>query len=205
MRMKWLANWLMTHRAHSLFTRLSAHLPSTGTLADIGSGTGHNAAEIRKCTSLRVCEFDVADLHWLGEGPTIISANHVPVCERTFDGVLMLFILHYLDSPQDLLVEARRISRFPIILLQSTYCGWWGRAVLVVREFLWGRMAWKLATIAGVIRSAKCPLLPRRYFTRAELLEVFEDAGFRVVTIEAARWLGLGVSRDLYVLESNQS
>ena len=41
--MKWLADWVMTHRATALVARIGSHLPAAGLVADIGSGTGHNA------------------------------------------------------------------------------------------------------------------------------------------------------------------
>ena len=200
--MKWLADRIMVHRAAALFDRVGPHLPSLGTIADIGSGTGHNAEEIRRRTTLSVREIDVADLHWVGPGPVIIEGNRVPVEDGAFEGLLMLFVLQYLDSPQELLAEVCRISRGPVIVLQSTYRGKWGRTVLGLREFLWGRLALRVAVGLRVLQPVECPLSPRRYFTRSELHRLFDAAGLVVVKSQPAEWLGLGVSRDLYVLES---
>jgi hypothetical protein len=203
--MKLLANRIMVRRAGSLFARVRSHLPSSGTIADIGSGTGHNADEIRRRTTLAVREFDVADLHWVGPGPMIIDRSRVPVDDGAFDGLLMLFVLQYPDSPQELLTEARRVSQGPLIVLQSVYRGWWGRMVLGLREFIWGRLALRVAVCLRVVRPVECPLLPRRCFTLPELHRLFESAGLVVVRSERAHWLGLCVSRDLYVLESKKS
>jgi SAM-dependent methyltransferase len=203
--MKWLAECVMARRARSLFARLGPHLPASGTIADIGSGTGHNAEEIRRRTALTVREFDVADLHWVGPGPAIVAGNRVPIDDRAFDGLLLLFVLQYPDSPRELLAEACRISRGSVIALQSTYRGEWGRAVLTMREFTWGRLALRVASAFRVVRPVECSLRPRRHFTRAELLQLFDDAGLVVVSFEPAEWPGLRVSRDLYVLETRSS
>ena len=203
--MKWLADRIMAHRATALFDRVGSHLPSAGTIADLGSGTGHNAEEIRRRTANSVREFDVADLHWVGPGPTIIEGNRVSVEDGAFDGVLLLFVLQYLDSPQELLLEVRRVSRGPVIVVQSVYRGGWGRTVLGLREFLWGRLALRVAVGLGVLSSVECPLSPRRYFTRTELHRLFDAAGLVVVKCEPAEWLGWGVSRDLFVLEAKKS
>ena len=203
--MKFLADRVMVHRASSLFARVRAHLPGSGTIADIGSGTGHNANEIRRRTPLAVREFDVADLHWVGPGPMIIDCSRVPADDGAFDGLLMLFVLQYPDAPQDLLKEARRVSQGPVIVLQSVCRGWWGRTVLSLREFVWGRLALRVAGCLCVVRPVECPLRPRRCFTRPELHRLFESAGLVVVKSEHAEWLGLCVSRDLYVLESKKS
>ena len=203
--MKWLADRIMVHRARSLFERVGPHLPGSGTIADIGSGTGHNAAEVRRRTTLSVCEFDVADLHWVGPGPVIFDGGRVPVDDGAFDGLLLLFVLQYVDSPHALLSEVRRVSRGPVIVVQSAYRGWWGRTVLGWREFVWGRLALRVAVGLRVLPPVKCPLSPRRYFTRPELHRLFDAAGLVIVKTEPTEWLGLGVSRDLFVLESKKS
>ena len=122
--MKWLADRIMVHRAIALFDRVGRHLPGSGTIADIGSGTGHNAEEIRRNTTLSVREFDVADLHWVGPGPVIFAGGRVPVDDGAFDGLLLLFVLQYVDSPHALLSEVRRVSHGPVIVVQSIYRGW---------------------------------------------------------------------------------
>ena len=55
--MKWAANIVMERRARALFLRVSPHLPLAGTIADIGSGTGHNAEQIHRS------EFVVHKIH----------------------------------------------------------------------------------------------------------------------------------------------
>ncbi len=199
--MKWLADRIMVHRATALFDRVGPHLPGTGTIADLGSGTGHNAEEIRRRTTLSVREFDVADLHWVGPGPVIVEGNRVPVEDGAFEGLLLLFVLQYLDSPHELFSEVRRVSCGPVIVVQSVYRGWWGRTVLGLREFVWGRLALRVAVGLRVLQPVECPLSPRRYFTRPELHRLFDAAGLVVVKCQPAEWIGLGVSRDLYVLE----
>ena len=203
--MKWLANRIMAHRATALFDRVGPHLPSAGTIADLGSGTGHNAEEIRRCTTLSVSEFDVADLHWVGPGPTVFEEPRIPADDGAFDGLLLLFVLQYVDSPHALFSEVRRVSRGPVIVVQSVYRGWWGRTVLGLREFVWGRLALRVAVGLGVLSSVECPLSPRRYFTRTELHRLFDAARLVVVKCEPAEWLGWGVSRDLFVLEAKKS
>jgi hypothetical protein len=53
-----------------------------------------------------------------------------------------------------------------------------------------------------LVRRANCPLLPRRFFSRRALLEEFDRSGFVVRKIHRSRWLGLIVSRDLFVLDA---
>ena len=199
--MKWLADRVMARRARSLLARIRRHLPSSGIIADVGSGTGHNGEAIRFGTHLAVQNFDVADLHWVGPRPVIFEETHVPASNRSFDALLMLFVLQYPQSPIELLTEARRVTRGRVIILQSTYYGWLGRIVLSIRECLWGRLAFRLAALARVVSATECPLTPRRYFTCSEIQQLFKSAGFTVLQMEPAKWIGLNVSRDLFVLE----
>jgi hypothetical protein len=199
---KWVADVIMQKRARALYRRVSRHLPLSGTIADIGSGTGHNADQIRRRTSLIVKEYDVADLHWIGPGPALMSAESVPATNRSFDALLLLFVLQYPEFVSRILSEARRVTVGPVIVLQSTYSGRWGRLVLWFREFFWGRMAFRLANFAGLVPSDQCPLHPRHVFTRQELLEQFHRTGFNVRTMDPSNWPGLNVSRDLFVLEA---
>jgi hypothetical protein len=200
---KWAANLLMEQRARDLFRRISPYLPATGTIADIGSGTGHNAQRIRRSTSLTVNEYDVADLHWVGPGPALFSGNSVPVSDHRFASLLLLFVLQYPDSVSPILKEAHRVTQGPVLVLQSTYTGTLGLFVLKCREFFWGRLAFHLAVMTRLVSRGECPVLPRRYFTRQELLDVFRQSGFVVRAIDELNWPGLNVSRDLFVLEAD--
>jgi hypothetical protein len=129
----------MEQRARALFLRVSPHLPVTGTIADIGAGTGHNAEQIRHRTGLIVNEYDVADLHWVGPGPTLMSDDAVPADDQCFASLLLLFVLQYPESVSRILLEARRVTQGSVIVLQSTYTGTHGLFVLRLREFFWGK------------------------------------------------------------------
>ncbi|HVV98897.1 MAG TPA: methyltransferase domain-containing protein, partial [Planctomycetaceae bacterium] len=152
--MRWIADIVMRRRARALFARLAPHLPRAGTIADIGSGTGHNAAHIQRQTALCVCEFDVADMHWIGAGPTLMPDDSIPAHDCRFSSLLMLFVLQYVESVPRLLQESRRVAEGPVIVLQSTYSGAWGRCVLRMREFFWGRGAYAVAALVRLVSGA---------------------------------------------------
>lgn len=201
--MKRLANLLMRHRASRLFGRIASHLPTEGTIADVGSGTGHNAEELRQRTRLIVNEYDVADLHWVGPGPMMLEGTAIPAPDQAFDSLLLLYVLQYPESVPTLLSEARRVTRGRVIVVQSTYSGRRSLFVLRLREFVWGRLAFSLAAWARLVRPNRCPLVPHHFFTRQELFSAFQSSGFDVRATETLNWPGLNVSRDLFVLEAS--
>ncbi len=202
--MKKLFNWIMCRRARALTAKLRGSLAPNWRVADVGSGSGHNAAYWRTALGVEVEEFDVADLHWVGTGPILWDGVRLPAATAEYDAVTLLYVLQYAPDPASLLQEVRRICSGRVLVLQSTYRGHWGCLCLAFREFVWGRIAFHVARLAQVIRPQACPLVPRRYFTREELQRTFEHFGFRVVSWEPDEWYGLNVSRDLYVLESTR-
>ena len=193
----------MVRRALALTVRLRGTLVSGCRVADIGSGSGHNAACSRMTFGVEVDEFDIADLHWVGAGPVVWDGTCVPAATAEYDVTTLLFVLQYVPHPADLLQELRRICSGRVLVLQSTYRGRWGCIALACREFVWGRIAFYVARLAGVIRAQACPLVPQRHFTREELRQIFDVSGFRVVSEEPDEWCGMNVSRDLYVLEAD--
>ena len=123
----------------------------------------------------------------------------------SFSSLLMLFVLQYPESVSPLLQEARRVSHGPVIVVQSTYSGTIGLLVLMFREFFWGRLAFRLASFARLMSCQTCPLWPRRYYKRAELLHEFHQSAFIVRTFLPSNGYGLNVSRDLFVLERDST
>lgn len=207
-RANWLRvwiDWLMDRRARRLAARIDAWIPRGGRLADLGSGTGHNAQVFRFKFDSTVDEFDVADLHWVGPGPRILEGQHLPVADSAYDAVALLFVLQYAADASQLLTEARRVSTSQIVVIQSTYRTAWGRAWLCCRGVIWGQFAYQMACLAGILKGPACSLTRRQLYTREDLRSLFQMAGLRVIHFEPSEWPGLMISRDLFVLEPMDS
>jgi hypothetical protein len=191
----------MSDRARQLTRRLEPWIPARSHVADIGSGTGHNAECWRCQLDASVDEFDVADLHWVGDGPMIFDGRTLAVSDANYSVVTLLFVLQYASDPKGLLHEARRVSAGRVILIQSTYRGIWGYFWLRVREFVWGPLAYGVARIAGIVKGPSCSLKSRTLFTREQLADLVRQTGLTVIQFEQESWPGMSISRDLYVLE----
>src|SRR5262245_51707709 len=203
--MKNLFDRIMHRRAEALTTTLRRFLAPGWRVADIGSGSGHNAAHWRTTLGVEVDEFDVADLHWVGAGPTLWNGARLPAATAEYNAATLLFVLQYATDPASLLQEVRRICAGHVLVVQSTYRGNWGYLWLALRELVWGRIAFFAARRAGVIPPQPCPLVPWRHFTREELRSTFDRFGFRVISWEPDEWQGMNVSRDLLVLEPTRA
>ncbi len=202
--MKRLADFIMHRRARRLLRRIRPFLPDRGTVADVGSGTGHNGELLRSDTGLDAVEFDVEDMHWTGPPPKLIRNGILPAEDGIADASLLLFVLQYPSDPAGVLAEASRITRGRVIVLQSTFDGPFAHAVLRLRDFFYGRFAFQMARCAGLISAGNCPLSPTHYFSRESLVAMFESAGLSVEQIEPETTFCVRLSRDLFILRRRE-
>lgn len=195
-------DWIMVRRARRLADRLRPFLPDSGRIADIGSGTGHNSEIFHGVLGpqVTIVPFDVADVHWVGPVPQWFDGERIPVPDGAFASAMLLFVLQYSPCPETLLREASRVADGPVLVLQSSYRGPISGWALRVREFFWGRFAFRVAVTLGALPTMPCPLEPKTYYRRADLVRLAGQAGLEVRVLQPSRWSGLGISRDLLVL-----
>jgi ubiquinone/menaquinone biosynthesis C-methylase UbiE len=153
------------------------------TVLDLGSGTGHLSARLERELGLDVVTADVSDMHVVGPPPVLIADGVLPFEDRTFSAALLLFMLAYPKDPAGVLVEAARVTRGPIILVQSLHAGPLGYTWLRIREFLWTIVAFHISKMIGYVpANAKFTMQTRRFYTAAALQQDLVAAGLRIRT-----------------------
>jgi SAM-dependent methyltransferase len=172
---------VMERRARHLMDHVNAWLPAEGPVLDLGSGTGHLSARLERELGLEVVPADVSDLHVVGRPPVLIADRGLPFAEGTFSAALLVFMLAYPDDPPGVLSEAARVTRGPLILVQSVHSGRLGYAWLRVREFLWTIVAFHVSKVLGYVpRTAKFTMRTRRFYTAHALLRDVRAAGLQI-------------------------
>ena len=172
---------VMERRARQQMEQLGAWLPTEGPVLDLGSGTGHLAARLERERGLEVVTADVSDIHVVGRPPVLIADGVLPFEEGAFSSALLFFMLAYPNDPAGVLAEAARVTRGPIILVQSLHSGRLGYACLRVREFLWTIVAFHVSKVLGYVPpSAKFTMDARRFYTAHELQRDVMVAGLRI-------------------------
>jgi ubiquinone/menaquinone biosynthesis C-methylase UbiE len=179
--LKSLFDAVMDRRARELVEQVRAWLPTEGLVLDLGSGTGHVSARLEREVGVEVVTADVTDIHVVGRPPLIVADGALPFEEQTFSAALLFFMLAYPKEPAGVLAEAARVTRGPIILVQSLYSGRFGYAWLRVREFLWTIVAFHVSRVLGYVPStAKFTMNTRRFYTADELQRDVTVAGLRI-------------------------
>lgn len=188
-------------RAEQLARRIAPHLPAGARLLDIGSGTGHNARALRLRTGGSCIEADVVDFHVVGDGPMLFDGERLPLPDNAVDVSLVVHALSYTEDPAALLREAGRVASRGVVVIQSTYQGAWGRAFLLVRGRIQGRLSFRVCRALGLIPPVADPLGTRHLFSRSRLEATVTRSGLVVQLWDSEPSSLSRTSRDLLVLD----
>src|SRR5688572_1088771 len=179
--LKSLLDAVMERRARQLMKQVRASLPTEGPVLDLGSGTGHFSARLERELGLEVVTADVSDMHVVGPPPVLIADGVLPFEEGKFSAALLCFMLAYPNDPAGVLAEAARVTRGPVILMQSVFANGFGYAWLRMREFLWTIVAFHISKLIGYVpRDAKFTMHTRRFYTERTLRRELAAAGLRI-------------------------
>ena len=179
--MKSVLDAVMERRAGQLLEQIGDWLPGKGPLLDLGSGTGHLAARVERELGLEVIPADVSDMHVTGRPPILIADGVLPFEEGKFSAALLIFMLAYPKDPAALLAEVARVTRGPIVLVQSLHSSRAGYAWLRVREFLWTIVAFHVSKLLGYVPpETGFTMNTRRFYTAERLREDVMAAGLRI-------------------------
>ena len=172
---------VMERRAQGLMDQVGAWLPADGPVLDFGSGTGHFAALLEQARGLDVVTVDVTDIHVVGRPPILITEGVLPFEDGTFSAALLFFMLAYPKNPAAVLMEVARVTRGPIILVQSLHASRLGYAWLRGREFVWTIVAFHISKLLGYVPpAAKFSMQTRRFYNAETLRGELTAAGLRV-------------------------
>jgi len=155
---------------------------------DLGAGDGKLAARLVEKSGARFIGCDVV----LQPEPEIEIVAYdgatLPFADNAFDCVLLVDMLHHLTNQDELLQEAKRVSRGQIL----------------IKDHYWeSRFDWMLLVFMDYIGNVPFGIdLPCRYLREEEWLEKIESLGCKIVETERFRFnFADPIKHVVYMLE----
>jgi SAM-dependent methyltransferase len=165
-------------------------VPLGAKVLDIGAGSGYLAKLIALERKAQVTCVDVIDQNRTDLSTIIFDGVNLPFADRTFDVVLLSYVLHHAGQNQEkLLAEAKRVCRGKIIIYED-------------EVLLGAKEVWSLAhgQVYNWLYETKTPC---RHHSVREWLKIFEKNGLKVEERKSEWGIGsvlIPVKRAFFVL-----
>lgn len=163
-------------------------------ILDIGSGRGYLDWEIKKKIGAEVTCVDVFNYSSVDIPVVIFDGVHLPFVDKTFDVVLLSYVLHHSGVNQiKLLKEAKRACRGRIIIYEDEAVGGAGQLFTAFHGPAFN-------FIVGIKNGSSCI-----FHNSSEWQKIFEGLGLRILVKRLAWNIGaivLPVKRAFFVLKA---
>ena len=177
-------------RSYDMALEIARVLKEGATVLDVGCGNGFIAHHLKGLLKSRVTGLDVTNTTSANIDYVPYDGRHFPVRDRSFDAVLLCYVLHHAQDASLVLNEVRRVLRSNgrVIIYEDSPSNWWDRTVCWTHN-----LQWKARTGPCTFQLSK------------DWRNVFAIAGFKVVSQRSlSRWRNMAhpVSRNFFVLET---
>jgi SAM-dependent methyltransferase len=177
-------------RAYDMALEIARFVQHSATVLDVGCGNGFIAHHLTGLLKTRVIGLDVATTTSANIDYIPYDGRHFPVRDRSFDAVLLCYVLHHAHDASLVLNEVRRVLRENgrVIIYEDNPFSRWDRAVCWSHNWQWEG------------RTGRCT-----FQLESEWRRIFSLAGFKVVSQRGlSRWRNIAhpVSRNFFVLET---
>ena len=163
------ATLIFARRARILSAAICNLLPREAAILDVGSGDGTIAHSLmEKRSDLNVEGIDILVRPETKIPVRAFDGRTIPYDDRSFDVVSFIDTLHHADDAEQLLKEAKRVSRNWVIVKDHFAENTWDRATLALMDWVgnaphgvslpynyWSRDRWKRAFKTASLTEAK--------------------------------------------------
>jgi len=169
---------------------LAGHLGRGDSILDVGCGTGYLADHLREMHGVEPTGVDIRDARVAPIAFRSFEGTSIPCPDRSFDHVVLSFVLHHADDPLALIQECRRVARRSVIVFEELPYSRPGKALLAFHVALFARyystgrlssaeyhgaLAWLDRRAAAVTRVALPPHWLNYLYLRILLIYTLDD------------------------------
>lgn len=178
-------------RRRNLIKLLSPHLSKADSVLDVGSSCGRLA---RGLMDVAGCRIEGIDVHLQPHSYIPVhqyNGHTFPFESQSFDGVMMVDMLHHTVHPEQVLREAVRVSR----------------RYLLIKDHYWdNRLDIFGLRLSDYIGNAPYGVsLPYRYLCLSDWTALFDQFGLRVAYVSRFRYTSLDPCKHLVVRLEKQN
>lgn len=120
-------------RAEAFVQMFEDDLKPCSHILDIGSGPGVYYEPLTK-RGHRVTLLDMKQFKSCPYPTTLFDGKRFPFEDKTFDVSLLVTVLHHTPVPETTLLEAKRVTKGAVIVIEDVYTGLPGRMLAIVRD-----------------------------------------------------------------------
>lgn len=177
----------LERRAESFVSFFEEFIPRGSQVLDIGGGWGFYAEPLRRARDCRVTVLDVVEPGFRKTPVVVYDGKKFPFPDRSFDVSLLVTMLHHVPDPERVLLEAKRVTRRAVIVVEDLYQTLWGRWWTILRDQIFN-----LEFVGH----------PRQFRKKEDWFQCFRRLGFGLQSEKEIRTslLGMQIRNGIFVL-----
>jgi len=179
-------------RARRMTLQLLSFIPYGSSVLDIGTGTGDMARELARKKGAQCLYLDRRMLFFHAPPRPLIlcDAQALALRKNTFDTVLLITMLHHCKDPKKVLLEAKRVCRERILVIEDIFSSRWELTFTIFKD---------------IILNLELFGHPRQFHSTGEWEKTFSDLGLAVEVKKEfhLRVLCVRCRNAMYILRKN--
>jgi ubiquinone/menaquinone biosynthesis C-methylase UbiE len=118
---------------------LAGHLDRGDSILDVGCGTGYLANQLREIYGVEPTGVDIRDARVSPIAFSSFDGTSIPFPDKSFDHIVLSFVLHHANDPLALARECHRVARRGVIVFEELPYSRPGKLLLAFHVALFAR------------------------------------------------------------------